>query len=96
MLETRFHRDSSTGKVVVERVQDVEDIIERNKRAQNETQDLSTGWHHIAEIPSIFIEKWCNEKQVSYRELMADFDGIVKKMLRDPDYQFLRTTSRRF
>lgn len=96
MLETRFHRDSSTGKVAVERVQDVEDIIERNKRAQNETQDFSTGWHHIAEIPSIFIEKWCNEKQVSYRELMADFNGIVLKILRDPDYQFLRTTSRRF
>lgn len=95
MIETRFHRDAD-GRITVERVQDVEDIIERNKVLQNTPQNFKTGWHHVASIPSIFIEKFCNEKQVSYRELMQDWDGVVGKMLRDPDYRWLRTTDKRF
>jgi hypothetical protein len=97
-IVTRPVVDRSTGKVAVERIQDVEDIIENNKRLQNEPQDFKTGWHHIAEIPCIFIEKWCNEKGISYREIMSadGFEDVVKRMLRDPDYMWLRVTDKRF
>jgi hypothetical protein len=97
-IATRKVVDRSTGKIAIERVQDVEDIIENNKRLQNEPQPHLNGFHHIADIPCIFIEKWCNEKGITYRELMSDdgFESVVKKMLRDPDYMWLRTTDKRF
>ena len=93
---TRAIIDRSTGKIAIERVQDVEDIIERNKALQNEPQDTSTGFHHIAAVPNIFIEKYCSERGVSYRELMQDFDNVIIRMCRDPDYAWLRTTNKRF
>jgi hypothetical protein len=79
-----------------ERWQDCEPIVENNKKLQNETQ--KGDFHHIADIPNVIIEKWINEDGVSYRELMSP-DGmanIVKKKLRDPDWAWLRTTSKRF
>lgn len=95
---TRPVVDRSTGKIAVERVQDVEDIIERNKGLQTTPQDFKTGWHHIASIPNILIEKWINEDGVSYRELMSPdgMERIIKRKLRDPDYAWLRTTDKRF
>lgn len=80
-------------------MQDVEDIIERNKRRQNEQQDTrADGWHLFAEIPNIILEKWIIEDGVSYRELMSPdgMERIVKRKLRDPDYAWLRATSKRF
>lgn len=97
-IATQRVDDKSTGKIAIRRVQDVEDIIENNKKLQNEPQPILDGFHHIADIPCIFIEKWCNEKGISYRELMSDdgFEHVVKRMLRDPDYMWLRTTSKQF
>lgn len=98
-ITTRPVVDRATGKIAVERVQDVEDIIERNKRRQNEQQDTrGDGWHLIGEIPNIFLEKWIVEDGISYRELMSPdgFERIIKRKLRDPDYAWLRTTDKRF
>jgi hypothetical protein len=77
-----------------ERWQDCEPIVENNKRLQNETQ--SGDLHHFAEIPNIIIEKWMNEDGISYREIMAPGSEYAKKKLRDPDWAWLRTTSKRF
>lgn len=95
---TRPVVDRATGKIAIERVQDVEDIIERNKRRQNEQQDTRAGWHLFAEIPNIILEKWIIEDGVSYRELMSPdgMERIIKRKLRDPDYAWLRATNKRF
>lgn len=95
---TRPVVDRATGKIAIERVQDVEDIIERNKQRQNERQDTRNGWHMLAEIPNIMIEKWIVEDGVSYRELMSPdgMERIIKRKLRDPDYAWLRATDRKF
>ena len=86
---TRFHRDG------YERIQDVEDIIERNKRRQNEPQDRKSSFRHIAEIPNIFIEKWMREEwargNVSLKWADKEMDAIVERKLQDPDWKFLRT-----
>lgn len=94
--ETRVHFDATTRTVQFERLQDVEPIIENNKRLQNESQHSDWG-RHFASIPNVIIEKWCNEDGVNYLALPGDeFGRIIKQKLRDPDYAWLRTTDKRF
>jgi hypothetical protein len=86
---TRFHPEG------YERFQNVEDIIETNKKLQNEGQARHAPWRHVASIPNIFIEKWLREEwergNVGLKWSSPEFDAIVQRKLQDPDYRFLRT-----
>src|SRR2546422_765748 len=92
-LATRFHwQDQNT--VTVERVQDVEDILELNKHLREQKQKTD-GLKHIANIPNVILERWLNEElargNVGLRIFSAEFDQIIKKKLNDPEWKFLRT-----
>lgn len=84
-----FEDDSLTVKTS----QDVEDIIENNKRLQTTPQKSDWG-RHVACIPLIFLNKWLDEEyargNTSLRLFDEDFNRIVAMKLRDPDYRFLR------
>ena len=97
-VQSRHHFDASERVHVFERVQDVEDIIEWNKAFQTVDQGRAETFHMIGQIPNILIEKWLIEDGIEYRELMSGdgLERIIKKKLRDPDYAWLRTTSKRF
>lgn len=88
-VQTRFHREG------YERWQDVEAIIENNKRLKNESQSRKSSFRHIASIPNIFIEKWLREAWESgnhgLKWCSPEMDALIAKKLRDPDYAFLRT-----
>ena len=84
-----FEDDSLTVKTS----QDVEDIIENNKRLQTTPQKSDWG-RHVASIPLIFLNKWLDEEyargNTGLRLFDEDFNRIVAMKLRDPDYRFLR------
>lgn len=88
-VQTRVSVNSSERLIVVERLQDVEDIIERNKQLQGEEQ---TGdMRLIASIPAIIIERWMKEDGVNYLALPNDeFARLIKRKINDPDYRWLR------
>ena len=96
-------RDRETGTIAFKRWQDCEDIIENNKRLQNEPQKCGS-FHHVADIPCVIFEKWLaeeldwkNDPRGSYKWLMSR-DGIknmIKKKLRDPEWRWLKTTDKR-
>lgn len=94
MVDTllRFDDDSLT----IQTSQDVEDIIERNKRLQGEAQ--SGDFRHVASIPNNIINAWLNEAwakgNVSMKMFDEDFNRMVKMKLDDPDWRFLRTDNR--
>jgi hypothetical protein len=89
--ETKLEAD---GTLVVERWQDVEPIIERNKQLQNIEQKSDWG-RHVASIPNIFYERWFNEEyargNVDLKMFGREMDKIVAKKLKDPDWKWLRT-----
>lgn len=89
--ETRLEAD---GTLVVERWQDVEPILERNKQLQTMPQKSDWG-RHVASIPLIFYEKWLNEElargNTTIKMFGKEMDAIVAKKLRDPDWKWLRT-----
>jgi hypothetical protein len=89
---TQGFRDRTENKVIFRRVQDCEPIIEANKRLQNTPQKSDWG-RHIASIPCVIIEKWCNDEGVNFLKMGSEEFGLmVKRKLRDPDWKWLRTT----
>ena len=93
MIRTIFHGDDAAKNFTIERVQDVEDIIERNKSLQTVKQKSDWG-RHIATIPNIFLEQWLNEEwkrgNTSIRLFSKEMDALIARKLRDPDWRFLR------
>lgn len=87
-VQTRVHYDEQDDRLIIERTQDVEPILEKNKRLLNES---NTTWkddfHHVASIPLVIIEKYKNERGI---DLMNDKEAL-KCFLNDPDNKFFRT-----
>ena len=89
---TRSFLDRGERKIVFERIQDIEPIIDNNKRLQNESQSRTSPLLHIASIPNVIIEKWMNEEGAPVLAMSAhEFAKFIRKKLNDPDNRFLRT-----
>jgi hypothetical protein len=73
--------------------QDVEDIIEHNKALANAGAQCGD-FRQIASIPLNIINQWLNEEwargNVSLRMSGPEFDALVARKLRDPDWRYLR------
>jgi len=92
-----YHYNENTGDWGIESVQDVQPIIEHNKALQNDDGYTSHGiknemWHY-ARIPIVIQEKWLKEKGIDV--MNKEHWGAVKKLLNDPDYRYLKTTTKR-
>jgi hypothetical protein len=71
---------------------DVEPMLERNKTLRSMEQKSDWG-RHVASIPNIIMVKWLNEefqKGNEVRYLSPEWDEIVAKKLKDPEWAYLR------
>lgn len=84
--------DPATRETIIETVQDVEPILERNKALQNEDDG---GWspsrdlRRAASIPDVVILKWRRELGVDV--FNRNHWPAVKRLLNDPEWRWLRT-----
>ncbi len=91
---TKYHHDGD--RLIIERVQDIEPIIDANKRQMNDNygHSESTRWkgelHHVARIPEVVIEKWCKDHGFTYSDFFND-RSISKRFLNDPENAYFRT-----
>ena len=94
-VKTTFKYDHSEDKVILNSVQDIEPILELNKKEQNNdsmygignTETL--GMRKVASIPLVVIEKWKQELGV---DIMNKNDWPKdKQLLNDPENRFFRT-----
>jgi hypothetical protein len=96
LLHTEVHVDQSERLLTLNRVQDVEPIIELNKYLQTVKQKSDWG-RHKAHIPNIFLEKWLREEwdkgNVNLRIFTPEFDALIDRKIEDPDWKFLRVDS---
>ena len=88
---TDLHVDETDDTFTINTVQDVEPIVEANKRKFNDYGDkLSAGkrgeWHHAASVPFNIWEQW-----------MKDTNGAIEKdskllarYLNDPDNKYFK------
>jgi hypothetical protein len=90
-VETRYHKTSDG--LVIERVQDVEPILEANKAQFNQHSDAprrfgSKTMHKVATIPNVVIEQWMKEGVNIFDRNHAE---AVLRKINDPQYMYLRT-----
>ncbi len=96
-ITTTFDYDHLTDTTIIGREQDLTPALDRNKRLQNDPEYWRKGvkdsWSHEAFIPNIIIEKWKQEYGVD----VFNKNDIrkVKKLLNDPQYRYLKTTTKR-
>ena len=90
----RPHFDSNGRDLAIEHIQDVEPILHWNSEARRDEQRSEWG-RHVARIPNVVYVKWLNEEHAkgntSLRMFTAEFDMVVQRKLRDPEWAYLRT-----
>lgn len=92
-VETRFHYRASDDTTIIERVQDVESILEANKReaaAKAQGAKRAKDMRKVASIPLIVVEQWLKQGVDVFN---PEHTVKVKRMLQDPEYRYLRTDS---
>lgn len=92
-IKTNFKYDHDTDSMVVNRVQDVQPLLELNKKELNGDSmygpAVNKGMRKVASIPLVIIEKWKRELGVDV--FNKDHMPRVKQILNDPEYKWLRT-----
>jgi hypothetical protein len=93
-VATRVHLDSNGQDLAIETVQDVEAILENNKRLRSMEQKSDWG-RHVASIPNVIMTRWLNEEyargNVTIRMFGPEMDALVDRKLKDPEWAWLRT-----
>jgi hypothetical protein len=87
-VHTQIVVDEVSGKTHVNRVQDCEPIMDSVKRIQNLTP--SKEMRHVARIPMVVVEAYCNRVGITYRDWLLD-PAHLSRMLDDPDLKAFRT-----
>ena len=90
-ISDKYHYDEKEDKLHIETVQDVQPILEANKRAFNDAREFkSEVFNKKASIPMVILLSWLDNKGITYREFTMD-DSILKRFLNDPDNKFCLT-----
>lgn len=93
-MRVDVHLDRAEHKIVAVTEQDVEPILERNAQLRSQPQKSDWG-RHVATIPNVILVRWLNEEyargNISLRMYTAEFDEIIERKLKDPDWAYLRT-----
>lgn len=88
-MQEKYHYDEMEDRLTIQTIQDVEPILEANKR-QFDVDDKRykhETMNHVARIPMVLIEKVRREQGI---DLMHD-EAALKRFLNDPENKFLRT-----
>ena len=87
-----------TDEVVLEYEQDVEPLLEVNKKLANDDDytrhGFKQGFYQVASIPVGLQMKWLIEEGLDIYDDNAW--PQIKRKLNDPEYQYLRTTHKRW
>ncbi len=91
-IKTKLHYVDHEDTLIVQRTQDVEPYLDKNKRAFNDAQETGRfkgDFVKMAEIPLSVIEQWMKEGINIFDD---NSKAAIRKKLNDPDYRYLRTT----
>lgn len=93
---TTYHAyDDATDTTYIETVQNVAPFLERNRRLRNDPdykrRGIKNEWMHFASIPISVQYQWLKEFGVD--TLNRDHWPKVKRLLQDPEWSYLRTTT---
>ena len=92
---SQFHYDHDGDTTIIQRVQDVEPIIENNKRLRAEGRGYSPSreLRRVASIPLVVVERWIQEDGVNFMALgPKEKSAYLRRKLNDPDNRAWRNS----
>lgn len=98
-MVSTFEYDEMTDTAIVKQTQDVNPILERNKKLQNEgkhrTKDKAL--QLAASIPNIVVHQWMIEDGVNWLALPKhEKHKYLRRKLNDPQYRYLKVSEGAF
>ena len=88
-----FHYHNPTGEFAIEHIEDIQPLIDSNKKLQQEDHSIRDEFRLSARIPMTVVYEW--KRKFGVDLLNKDHKDAVKKLLNSPDYRYLKTTNRR-
>tara|TARA_R100001530_G_scaffold534_1_gene842 strand:- start:887 stop:1186 length:300 start_codon:yes stop_codon:yes gene_type:complete len=88
-----FHYDNPSGEFAIEHIEDIQPLIDSNKRLQQEDHLMKDEFRLSARIPTTVVYEWRRKFGVDI--FNPNHKEAVKKLLNSPDYRYLKTTNRR-
>ena len=95
-VSSTFHYDPDGDQSTVRTVQDVEPILENNKRLQtlNDGYTADRSLRRVASIPLVVVQQWMKEDGVNWLALPKEEQTVyLRRKLNDPQWRYLRTSS---
>ncbi len=94
---TDIDYSATDRRIVVNRSQDVEPIIEHLAalRQDSDGKSKSGELYHVGDIPMVVVEGYLAEAGVTFHEFIRD-DTHVKRILTNPDFAKFRVWTGRF
>jgi hypothetical protein len=89
MSDMRTSLDLVEGALVVRNVQQCTPIAEHAQRLHNEGFHGSSDMKHAAEIPSVFVEDYCQRNGITFEEFIRNKEH-VKRLCNDPAVSHFR------
>jgi len=77
------------GQMTTGTVQDCTPIVERTQALHNEGIHGSSEMRHAASFPFVVVEKYCNDKGITFQDFMNGREHI-RNMLSDPALSYFR------
>ena len=81
--------DGGGNKLVVNRVQDVEPILDMAHDLRSMGRVGSGEFRHAASLPMVLVEAYCNDRGMQFSEFMAD-PQHANNMVNDPALKAFR------
>lgn len=91
-----LHTDDATGAFTIQFRADVEPVIEANKSRQLDGTggwSPSREWRHVARIPLWVVMEW--KARFGADPTAKGNDALLKRLLNDPEWKWLRTSEGR-
>ena len=88
-----FHWHEPTKEMAIEHIENIQPLIDSNKKLQQEDHHIKDEFRLSARIPMTVYYEWKNKYGVDL--FNPDHKEGVRKLINSPDYRYLKTTNRR-
>ena len=88
-----FHWHEPTKEMAIEHIEDIQPLIDSNKKLQQEDHHIKDEFRLSARIPMTVYYEWKNKYGVDL--FNPNHKEGVRKLINSPEYRYLKTTNRR-
>ena len=93
MINKIFHWHEPTKEMAIEHIENIQPLIDSNKKLQQHDHHIKDEFRLSARIPMTVYYEWKNKYGVDL--FNPNHKEGVRKLINSPEYRYLKTTNRR-